>query len=113
MKISLVFSPILNHFKRVENVFLKFYRYLLTMKLCYCGIEHILERDGFMSTIQLTVEGMSCGNCVKSIETNLQALNGVSSASVSLETKQVTVEADEHLKQQIVETIESLGFDVV
>jgi len=66
-----------------------------------------------MSTIQLHVEGMSCGNCVKSIETNLQALNGVGAVSVSLENKQVTIQADDQLKPAIIETIESLGFDVV
>lgn len=66
-----------------------------------------------MATIQLQVEGMSCGNCVKSIESNVQAIDGVQAVSVSLENKQVTVEAAENVKPAVVDTIESLGFDVV
>lgn len=64
--------------------------------------------------IQLQVAGMSCGNCVKSIETNVGAMAGVSSVEVSLQNKTVDVAFDETAvsQEQIAETIDSLGFDV-
>ena len=64
--------------------------------------------------IQLHVEGMSCGNCVKSIETNIGAIAGVDTVSVSLENKTVDVAFYEaHVAQAIIaNTIEDLGFDV-
>lgn len=43
------------------------------------------------STKVLYVEGMTCKNCVKHVEEALQAVEGVQSASVNLEQKQVTV----------------------
>lgn len=61
----------------------------------------------------LKVEGMSCGHCVKSIETSVGELNGVSAVKVDLATKEVTVEFDnETTIEQIKETIEDQGYDV-
>lgn len=64
--------------------------------------------------MKFQVEGMSCGNCVKSIESNVGAMAGVSSVTVSLQEKTVDVVFDEATvsQQQIAETIDSLGFDV-
>jgi len=63
----------------------------------------------------LNVNGMSCSHCENTVKTAVKALNGISSVSVSLEDKKVTVEYDpnqvtiEHIK----ETIENQGYDVV
>lgn len=64
--------------------------------------------------IELNVEGMSCGNCVKSIQTNVSAISGVETVEVSLVNKQVAVQFDEAqvTEASITETINSLGFDV-
>lgn len=64
--------------------------------------------------IQLNVEGMSCGNCVKSIQTNLGAIAGIDTVAVNLENKLVDVGFDDTKVQEatIEEIIESLGFDV-
>ena len=40
---------------------------------------------------ELTVDGMTCGNCARHVAEAVQAVPGVASASVSLETKRVTV----------------------
>ena len=66
-----------------------------------------------MTVITLNVEGMSCNNCVKSIEANVSQLIGVEQVQVELATKKVLVTITEANEQQIIETIEDLGFDVV
>lgn len=61
----------------------------------------------------LKVEGMSCGHCVKSIESSVGELQGVSSVAVDLANKEVTVEFDnETTIEQIKETIEDQGYDI-
>lgn len=63
----------------------------------------------------LKVEGMSCKSCVNAIETNVNELAGVSTVNVNLDAGDVTVEFDESkvTLNQIKETIEDQGFDVV
>ena len=66
-----------------------------------------------MKTV-LTVEGMSCGHCVKYIKETLEALDGVASVTVSLENKEAVIEHDntvsfEDLKRVVKET----GYETV
>ena len=62
----------------------------------------------------LKVEGMSCGHCVNSIETNVGELTGVSAVKVDLSSKEVSVEFDNAATlAQIKETIEDQGYDLV
>lgn len=62
----------------------------------------------------LKVEGMSCNHCVNTIETNVGALEGVSSVRVDLSKGEVTVElADAATLAQVKETIEDQGYDIV
>ena len=67
-----------------------------------------------MEKVTLNVEGMSCGHCVKAVESSVGALNGVSNVIVDLEEKKVNVEfnqADVTL-EKIKETIDDQGYDV-
>ena len=67
-----------------------------------------------MEKVTLNVEGMSCGHCVKAVESSVGSLNGVSSVVVDLEGKKVDVEfngADVTL-DKIKETIDDKGYDV-
>ena len=67
-----------------------------------------------MTIITLNVEGMSCGNCAKSIETNVGQLAGVEKVQVQLDAKVVEVTVTEEVNQQAVaDAIEALGFDVI
>jgi copper chaperone len=68
-----------------------------------------------MQKESLTVEGMSCGHCIKAIEGSVAKLDGVKSVQVSLEDKKVEVEFDgSQLKlDDIKETIDDQGYDVV
>jgi len=62
----------------------------------------------------LKVDGMSCGHCVSSIETNVGELTGVSTVKVDLANKEVSVEFDNAATlAQIKETIEDQGYDLV
>ena len=47
-----------------------------------------------METRQMKIEGMTCGGCVRSVTSVLQAVPGVASVAVSLEGKSATVTFD-------------------
>ena len=66
-----------------------------------------------MATITPNIDGMTCGGCVKSVTKVLNDLDGVRSATVSLENKNAQVEFDEGKIQiaQLVEAVEDAGFD--
>ena len=66
-----------------------------------------------MATITLNIDGMTCGGCVKSVTKVLNGLDGVRSATVSLENKNAQVEFDDGKIQiaQLVEAVEDAGFD--
>ncbi|KKO55223.1 copper ion binding protein [Paenibacillus sp. DMB20] len=66
-----------------------------------------------MSQITLNVEGMSCNHCVNSIEGALKEIG--MTGKVDLTAGTVTVEYDESKAtvEQIKETIEEQGYDVV
>ena len=66
-----------------------------------------------MATITLNIDGMTCGGCVKSVTKVLNDLDGVRSATVSLENKNAQVEFDEDKIQmaQLVEAVEDAGYD--
>ncbi|PSL36325.1 copper chaperone [Planomicrobium soli] len=61
------------------------------------------------------VQGMSCGHCVKAVETSVGELQGVSSVKVDLGAGEVAVEYDNSKTSldEIQETIEDQGYEVV
>lgn len=67
-----------------------------------------------MENVTLSVQGMSCGHCVKSVEGNVGKLSGVSNVKVHLENGTVDVEFDsnEVTLETIKETIDDQGYDV-
>ena len=68
-----------------------------------------------MENVTLNVQGMSCGHCVKVVETSVGALAGVQEVKVDLAEAKVTVAFDESAVtvDQIKETIDEQGYDVV
>lgn len=67
-----------------------------------------------MTDKTLTVQGMSCGHCVSSIEGNVGKLEGVEMVKVHLDEGKVDVKYDEgkvSLKE-ITDVIEDQGYDV-
>ena len=67
-----------------------------------------------MSTVELKVEGMVCDGCVASVTRALQARDGVSEVSVSLQEGAVTIDFDPATVAlpELTAAIEAAGFDV-
>lgn len=67
-----------------------------------------------MEQVTLLVEGMSCGHCVKAIESSVGKLAGVASVTVDLAEKKVDVQFEDRVVsvKEIADTIEDQGFDV-
>ncbi|BFU60883.1 MULTISPECIES: heavy-metal-associated domain-containing protein [Rodentibacter] len=65
-----------------------------------------------MKNVRLTVTGMHCGGCVKSVTRVLEELDGVAKANVALEGY-ADIQFDESKVSvpQLIETIEDAGFD--
>ncbi|MDA3129415.1 copper chaperone CopZ [Aliibacillus thermotolerans] len=68
-----------------------------------------------MKTETIQVKGMSCDHCVKAVEGSVSKLSGVSKVNVNLSEGTVTVSYDERKTshEEIVETIDDQGYDVV
>ena len=67
-----------------------------------------------MAKTVIDVEGMTCGHCKSSVEGALHNLEGVSTAVVSLEENNVTVEYNDTIidRGKMTEAIEDQGYDV-
>lgn len=67
-----------------------------------------------MTRLTLTIEGMTCQGCVKSVQNAISDLNGVQAVTVDLATKQAVIDYDQTVldKTQITQTIEDAGFDI-
>lgn len=76
--------------------------------------EFIVKKDG-KCTINLIVEGITCGSCVWLIENTLRKQKNVISARVNLSTKRLTLEwasSKEELRGYI-ETLEKIGYRAI
>lgn len=67
-----------------------------------------------MQSVTLKVEGMSCGHCVKAVESSVGELNGIETVKVNLDEANVAVSFNDAQisVEQIKETIEEQGYDV-
>jgi P-type Cu+ transporter len=65
-------------------------------------------------TLHLTVRGMTCENCARTIQTKLSRTPGVVHASVNLDNAEATVEYDNQLVQpnKIADAVRQLGYQV-
>lgn len=68
-----------------------------------------------MEKKNIKITGMSCASCVKAIETTLRKLEGVENTSVNLATESAYIEYDPSKisLEKIIETIKSIGYDVL
>lgn len=66
-----------------------------------------------MQTCTLIVDGMTCSACQQTIETHLNSLDGIKSATVSLLTHKASIQYNQKAIgiRNIIEEIEMLGFD--
>ena len=56
-----------------------------------CSGEFVLHCLTMSAKSELAVRGMNCGNCARHVTEALQAVSGVTSATVTLETERATV----------------------
>ena len=66
-----------------------------------------------MQTLTLNINGMTCGGCVKSVNTILQNIDGVSRAEVSLENQNAVIEFNPAKTDAaaLIKAVEDGGFD--
>ena len=63
-------------------------------------------------TITLTLSGLHCGNCVKSVEKALHEVPGVEKVSVTLSPQQAIVEGEVEVEAQtLIDAIDEIGFE--
>ena len=62
----------------------------------------------------IPLDGLTCGSCVNTVQSNLKTMRGMHQVSVSLSPQQASVKFDSKLVslQEIIDRIESMGFDV-
>jgi copper chaperone len=65
-----------------------------------------------MSTIELSVPGMTCGHCEAAVKGEVGKVPGVASVDVDLTTKAVVVEGVDLDRAAIVAAIDEAGFEV-
>ena len=65
-------------------------------------------------TVNLMVQGMTCGNCARSVERKLASTPGVTKAKVDLEAARATVEYDVDLVKPdvLANAVRQLGYEV-
>ena len=61
-------------------------------------------------TITLTLSGLHCGNCVKSVEKALNEVPGVEKVTVTLSPHQAIVEGEVEA-QTLIDAIDEIGFE--
>ncbi len=77
-----------------------------------------VEQAGYgvpTATIDLAITGMTCANCVATVEKGLRKLDGVLDASVNLATERATVTyvPGQVTRRDMVEQVRRIGYDVV
>ena len=65
-------------------------------------------------TLKMTVHGMTCGNCARSVERKLTATPGVRKATVDLLNQNATIDYDSAAVQPeaLAAAVRQLGFEV-
>lgn len=61
-------------------------------------------------TIKLQLDGLHCGNCVKSVEKALNEVAGVTQAIVTLENQTAIVQGDV-AAEDLIAVVEDIGFE--
>ena len=58
--------------------------------------------------IKFKIQGLDCANCAAEMEREIQALEGIESASLSFMSERLVIECDETKKDEIVEKMKKL-----
>ena len=63
-----------------------------------------------MQTVNLTIEGMSCGHCVARVRRTLEALDGVRVTTVQVGTAQAEIDPGKTSPETLAQAITDIGF---
>ena len=67
-----------------------------------------------MTTTTITVDGMSCGHCVNSVESELGKVPGVQRVDVDLSSGRVTIESEQPIAEAaIAAAVDEAGYELV
>lgn len=70
-------------------------------------------RVRFVTTTTKTIEGMSCGNCVRHVTEAIEGVAGVKRVNVSLEQKSATIESDSPIDDALLRrAVEEAGYSL-
>ena len=61
--------------------------------------------------LKFKIKGLDCANCAAEMEREIQALEGIESASLSFMSERLVIECDETRKDEIVEKMKKLMKD--
>jgi len=64
-----------------------------------------------MDTIELKINGMSCGSCIKSVTRALQRVPGVSAVEVDLDRGTARVNGDAQATNAMLAALQAAGYD--
>lgn len=64
-----------------------------------------------MATDRIPVRGMSCEHCVRRVRTAVEAVEGVSSATVSIGEVEVELEGTEGARERVLQAIRDSGYE--
>lgn len=63
---------------------------------------------------KISIEGMSCGHCVKHVKEALSELNGVINVDVNLASKTAVIETSEDVKDEDLKfAVDDAGYEVI
>ncbi|MGD9999894.1 MAG: heavy-metal-associated domain-containing protein [Ilumatobacteraceae bacterium] len=65
-----------------------------------------------MSTLELTVPGMTCSHCEHAIKSEVGKLDGVTAVDVDLTTKEVVVHGSALDRDAVIAAIDEAGYEV-
>ena len=68
------------------------------------------EKEKVMSQINLSVQGMTCGSCVNHVTKALEALDGVQSVHVDLQSGRVQVSRASNESDDLIHALDEEGY---
>jgi copper chaperone len=69
-----------------------------------------MKKEIAMKTIDLTIEGMSCGHCVMAVKKELSKLNGLTVESVEVGRARIQIDEAAVPLERIAKAVEEAGY---
>jgi copper chaperone len=69
-----------------------------------------MKKEIAMKTIDLTIEGMSCGHCVMAVKKELSKLNGLTVESVEVGKARIQIDEAAVPLERIAKAVEEAGY---